>query len=87
MLMRRLRRLRDSVVMSFARWWWKLKLGSWAASEGRLPATEAQHWQAAEQLRVMGVHGPRHLRSGLGRYVPRCTWNYSRKRRIDTNGL
>lgn len=39
-----------------------------------LPATEAQHWQAAEQLRVMGVHGPGHLRSaGPGawsEYVP-----------------
>jgi hypothetical protein len=46
-------------VMQFARSS-KLKLGSWAFSWG-LPAIEAQHWQAAEELRVMGVHGPWYL--------------------------
>lgn len=43
-------------MMSFARSW-KLKLGSWAASEGCRPL-KLSTGQAAERLRVMGVHGP-----------------------------
>lgn len=50
-------------MMSFARSW-KLKVTSWAAPEGCRPLKLSTYWQAAEQLRVMGVHGPGHLRHG-----------------------
>lgn len=58
---KRLRGLGDSVMMSFASSWGcklRLKLGSSAGSEGCRPVKLSQHRQAAEQLRVMGVHGP-----------------------------
>lgn len=64
--------LRGSVMMSLCEIV-EVEVGKLGRFQG-LPATEAQHWQAAEQLRVMGVHGPGHLRSaGPGtwsEYVP-----------------
>lgn len=77
-------------MMSFARSW-RVKLGSWAVSEGCRPLMKlSQHWQAAGQLRVWACTGQGHLRragpggSGLSTYRS-WTWNYPRYCRVNIN--